>query len=85
VPDAIGEILTYFVEHPAAADSLEGIARWRLMQRKIEKTVIETEKGLNWLVARGFLLREVRRSAGSIFRLNPDRQDAAKRLVQRLT
>jgi len=76
------EILDYFVKHPMAADSVEGIARWRLMQRTIENTVTETNSALDWLVRRGFLLRQATVSSGRIFHLNPDKRDAAKRLVR---
>ena len=53
----IKEIMRYFVEHPHALDSLEGVARWRLLQQRIDDTVAETESALEWLVARGFVQR----------------------------
>ena len=53
----VEQIMRYFTEHPQAADSLEGVARWRLLQQRVEETVVETEAALEWLVARGVLQR----------------------------
>lgn len=82
-PDPTYEILEYFVRHPAAADSLEGIARWRLMRQRIRKAVVETQEALEWLVSRGYLLSETRQHAASIFRLNPKQREEARRLLRR--
>ena len=53
------------------------------MQYAIEKTVTETTQAVDWLVAQRFLLGDARPYAGRIFRLNPDRREAARRLVRR--
>jgi hypothetical protein len=81
-PTVAREILDYFIRHPSAEDTVEGIARWRLMQLRIENTVAETKLGLDWLVEHKFLLSDERVSAGRTFRLNPKNSAAAKRLVQ---
>ena len=49
--------MRYFAEHPRTLDSLEGVARWRLLQQRIDDTVEETELALDWLVERGLLQR----------------------------
>jgi len=33
------EILRYFLRHPQAADTLEGIVRWRLLEERVERTL----------------------------------------------
>lgn len=75
------EIMTYFLRHPVAADSLEGIARWRLMLQKIDQTVDETAAALRMLVEGG-LMEEIRNGLGEpIFRLNPNKREEAERLL----
>jgi len=53
----IKEIMRYFEEHPHALDSLEGVSRWRLLQQRVDDTVVETAAALEWLVGRGFVER----------------------------
>ena len=56
------------------ADTLEGIARWRLLEERVSLSVRQTEAALKWLVEQGFI--EELRPVGlrsSIFRLNPQR------------
>ena len=64
------------------ADTLEGIARWRLLRERVRISVRETEAALRWLVEHGFIeelcpmgLRD------SIFRLNPKRLKDAKQFL----
>lgn len=79
--DLTKQVLTYFVRNPGAADSAEGIARWRIMDEKIRSTVQDTFAVLRWLVAEGYLDEVSTRGAGSIFRLNTDRIDDARQLI----
>ena len=48
--DMAREILNYFVRNPHAADTLEGVARWRLMDEMIRRKLDETEAALECLV-----------------------------------
>ena len=57
-PQIARQVLSYFIRNPHATDSLEGIARWRLLQERIHRTVQETNAALAWLVSEGYL-REV--------------------------
>ncbi len=77
------EILSYFMRNPRAADSLEGIARWRLLDEVIYRKVRETSEALQWLVERGFLIENSAPGLRPIFRLNPDRVvDSAEALIR---
>jgi hypothetical protein len=38
------EVLAYFVRHPHAADDLEGIARWRLLETAVRTRVAGDER-----------------------------------------
>lgn len=64
------EILSYFLRNPQAVDDLEGIARWRLLDEKIRRSVEETELGLEWLVKHGFLIKVSTAGSGTVFSLN---------------
>jgi hypothetical protein len=75
------EILSYFMRNPQAADSLEGIAKWRLLDEVIYRKVDETSAALSWLVERGFLFETTSPGAGAIFSLNPEHIAEAQHLL----
>ena len=83
VPGSARDVLEYFIRHPLASDSLEGIARWRLMEQLIDRTVRETSEGVEWLVSQGYLIEAAQSRSGRIYRLNPKKQGEAKRLLNR--
>ena len=64
------EILKYFLRNPAATDTLEGVARWRLLDEKVQRSIQETTQALEWLVEKGMLVAESRKISGTLFRLN---------------
>jgi hypothetical protein len=77
----VKQILSYFIRNPKAADSLEGVAHWRLLEEQVHRSVQQTEIALEWLVAEGFL-QEVQTSGSTrIFKLNPERGEDAVRFI----
>ena len=76
------EILSYFVRNPRAADSVEGVARWRLLDQAIHRSVEETHQALAWLVAEGFLCEATPAGSGTIFTLNAARSEQARRFLE---
>jgi hypothetical protein len=74
------EILSYFVRHPHAADDLEGIARWRLVEDAIRLKVEETHRALDELVDQGFLIRTMS-GPTPVFSLNQDAVAEAEALL----
>jgi hypothetical protein len=77
------EILSYFMRNPDATDSLEGIARWRLLDQYIHRTLTETDEAIKALVEDGLLIRSSAASTGPLFSLNRDRlQDGEKCLEE---
>jgi hypothetical protein len=76
------DILSYFLRNPAAADSLAEIARWRLMQEAVQRSVEETRLALKWLIEQGYVLEESHLSTASLFQLNPERRDDAAEFVK---
>jgi hypothetical protein len=75
------EILNYFVRNPQAADSLEGVARWRLMDEVIRRKLDETEAALAWLVAQGYLTKSVAPVGTTTFSLNSQRIEDARQFL----
>lgn len=73
----VKQILSYFVRNPKAADSLEGVTHWRLLEEQVHRTFQETEKALSWLVTQGFLQEIQGSGSARIFRLNPERSKDA--------
>jgi hypothetical protein len=49
-------ILQYLSIHPEAMDTQEGISTWWLQRQRIEQTVNELSKALEFLVARDFII-----------------------------
>ncbi len=77
-PAAVKEVLSYFVRNPQAADDLEGIARWRLLDEMIRRKVEETHRALAWLVEHEYVRETIAAGIESIFSLNLDRLAEAK-------
>lgn len=75
------EILSYFLRHPDAADSFDGIARWRLLEDIVRRSVAATEEGLKWLIEQGYLKQEPVPSGKPIFSLNPGKRKEAEQFV----
>jgi hypothetical protein len=75
-PTLVDEVRSYFRAHPHAADSLEGIARWRLLEERALRQVEATQRALRHLVARGELVEETQSGMAPLYRLPPDAQGA---------
>ena len=82
VQGVVRDVMRYFLQHPTAADTLEGIARWRLLQERARDVVTETDAALALLVERN-ILEEIR-AAGvpPLYRLKPDKAEDARRLLE---
>jgi hypothetical protein len=74
-------ILSYYVKHPMAADTTEGLARWRLLEEYVEKTTRETEQALEWLVREGYLSARTGPGNRRVFTLNADRRQEAETFI----
>jgi hypothetical protein len=76
------DILRYFLRNPGAVDSLKEIARWRLMQEAVRRSVEETQQALEWLTEEGYVSEESHTGAESIYQLNPARRAEAASFVE---
>jgi hypothetical protein len=84
IAQPVKQILSYFVRNPSVADSLEGIAHWRLLEEAIHRNVAETEEALHWLVKEGYLIETSHSHSGRLFQFNPQKLSDAERLLQPL-
>lgn len=67
------EILGYLSNHPAAQDTVEGIAEWWLLERWIRREAGQVEVALEHLVARGKIAKRTGPDGRAHYRLNvPD-------------
>lgn len=77
------EILNYFLRNPNAADDLEGVARWRLLNETIDRSVEETKTALEWLVKQGFLVKAARSSTSTMYLLNRQASERARSFLKK--
>lgn len=75
------DILSFLLRNPSAADSFEGIARWRLLEEIARRSVASTDEAMHWLIENGFLSEETIPGGKTIYRLNTDRRGDAERMV----
>jgi|SRR3984885_6581203 hypothetical protein len=75
------EILSYFLRNPQAADSLEGVTRWRLLEERVHRELENTDRALGWLVTHGYLVRLSSPWTGSVYRLNEENRPEAERFM----
>lgn len=81
MPEQAKQLLKLLVEEPDLRETVEGFARWRLMQAAVRRHVDEVASALDWLVTQGYLLRHTRQGVAATFSLNPERTAQARRLV----
>ena len=81
--EAAKDILSYFTRNPDALDGLESIARWRLIQEQVQRTLEETQEALRWLVERGYLIESDSQTTGTLFQLNRQAVEEARRFLQK--
>jgi hypothetical protein len=72
------DILSYLLHHPAAADTLEGIARWRILEEIAKRNLAATEEAMRWLIAKGFLREEKIAGGRAIYKLDAARRREAE-------
>jgi hypothetical protein len=79
--EIVKQILNYFLRNSKAADTLEGIARWRLLEEQVHRSFQQTESALAWLVKQGFLEEVETVGSSRIFRLAPQGQEKTARFL----
>ena len=82
VDDVAKDILEYFLRHPDSADSLTGIARCRVLEQAVHRSVKTTEDALEWLIARGYLETIPLRGSEPVFQLNREKRTEAEKFLK---
>ena len=77
-------ILRYLVKHPDTGDSIEGIARWRLLQDKIDATVDQVSEIVQELSTRGMVVEKEIPGGTRIYYLNKVKIQAVRKLLNEL-
>jgi hypothetical protein len=72
------QIVSYFLRSPRAVDTLEGIARWRLLDEQIHQSVQMTDMALQLLEEMGLLIAKRAESAETLYRLNKSKRKEAE-------
>lgn len=81
--DVARDILRYFTRNPQAADTVEGVARWRLLDERIHSDLERVTRAMAWLVSRGLLVKEPLAGSAAIFRLNDKEPREIERFLQK--
>ncbi len=76
------EILRFYLRNPQAADAVEGLARWRLLDERIYSTLEEVTRAVSWLVSQGLLVKEPILSSKPVFRFNESERTRSESFVQ---
>jgi len=75
------QILAYFVAHPDAQDTLEGIVEWWLLERTIKFETARVKEALAELSSQGFILEEKGADLQTRYRINQARYDKIRELL----
>jgi len=80
-PEVARQVLSCFMRNPQAADTLEGIARWRLLEERLQRTMQQTDAAVRWLVTKGFLQEIEPAGSVKLYRLDPKGQENAAKFL----
>ena len=67
------EILAYLADHPSSGDTLEGIAEWWLLERKIKHQIANVKEAIAELVTKGLVVEYKGSDARTHYRINQDK------------
>ena len=64
------DILSYLLEHPAAEDTIEGIAEWWLLEEKIKRRTNQVQEVLDELAREGLIIANESKDSKIRYRIN---------------
>jgi len=68
------EILRYFVRHPDAKDTVEGIANWWFGSGQADRSVEEVAESLRLLLVRGLVIERQAAALRPYYQVNPTKR-----------
>ena len=77
------ELLEYLAENPDAADTLEGIVEWWLLDRSIDRGIAKVKEVLEQMAARGLIVERKGSDARTRYQLNDERRREIAALLGR--
>lgn len=80
--ELVEDILRYFTRNPTAADTVEGLARWRLVDEVIHKNLKKVASAVAWLVSQGMLVEESTSPSTKVVLLNEQQLSKVERFLQ---
>lgn len=80
--ELVEDVLRYFTRNPNAADTVEGLARWRLVDEVIHSNLEHVAKAVAWLVSQRMLVEESTSPLTKVVRLNEQELGQIKRFLQ---
>jgi hypothetical protein len=78
------EILAYLLDHPDAQDTLEGVAEWWLLERKIRDHVEIVKEALDELVREGWVIQLESVDSRIHYRTNRSRYGEIRTLLKQV-
>ncbi len=72
------ESLSYLIEHPESQDTIEGIAQWWLLERKIKRQIANVKEALEELITRGFVLEH----RGTHYQINKNKYEEIQSILK---
>src|SRR5215510_9110655 len=76
------DILAYLIEHPQAADTLEGIIQWWILEQQIKRWSTQIEAALAELAARKLIIKGKGSDGQTRYRLNSRKIARIKALLE---
>lgn len=78
-------MLEFFLTTPKAADTVEGITRWRLLDVAVHHALNDTRKAVRFLAEKGFLKASQVTGSEDIFSLDETQRASAEQFWRDLT
>ena len=78
----IVHILHYLTEHPDAKDTIQGMLRWWLPKKRVERRKEEVRAAVDDLVARGWMTKRQITPSRSIYGMNKEKQEEIKAFLR---
>jgi hypothetical protein len=77
------KILAYLADHPDAQDTLEGIAHWWILERKLRCQLHKVREAVSELVGKGLILECKSRDSKVYYRIAPGQKSKIQALLEK--